>query len=176
MRSLLRLGIPVGTISVAQPETEQAHRVVGQLPLEQSGVMYRGRAAEKLVARAARRSWSAFDECPYEDLRQPERLHIDPLGYVHICQGICLGNLFKRSLKEICVTYRPDDHPITGPLLAGGPVELVERFNLPHAQVYAGACHLCYSARLALRQAFPDVLLPDQMYGVVDTGRSSSSA
>ncbi len=78
-----------------------------------------------------------------------------------------MGNLFQKSLKDLCAGYDPDNHPITGPLLAGGPVELVRRYNLPHEEAYADACHLCYSARLALREEFKDILAPDQMYGVV---------
>jgi len=105
-------------------------------------------------------------ECPHEDLRQPGRVHLDPLGNLHICQGISLGNVFETPLKEICQKYTPDTHPICGPLLEGGPVALVQEYHLPHEPVYADACHLCYAARLALRERFPETLLPDQMYGV----------
>ena len=130
--------------------------------------MYRGRAVEKLAARAGRRPWIDFATCPYEDLREPGRVHVDPLGYVHICQGISLGNLFQTPLEEICASYDPDRHPITGPLLEGGPAELVRRTGLPHAEGYADACHLCYEARRSLRGRFPEILAPDQMYGAVD--------
>jgi hypothetical protein len=37
-----------------------------------------------------------------------------------------------------------------------------------HAASYADACHLCYEARRSLRERFPEVLLPDQMYGVIE--------
>ena len=47
-----RLHIPIGLISVAQPEITNAASVVGQLPADESGVMYRGRAVDKLAARA----------------------------------------------------------------------------------------------------------------------------
>jgi hypothetical protein len=160
------LNLPIGTISIAQPEAQEATCVVGQLPLDESRVMYRGRAVEKLAPRAARRTWSEFGTCPFEDLREPGRVHLDPLGYLHICQGIAIGNLFRKPLKDICAEYEPDNHPITGPLLAGGPAGLVSRYNLPHAEMYADACHLCYSARAALRPRFPEFLCPDQMYGV----------
>ncbi len=88
---------------------------------------------------------------------------------MHICQGISIGNLFLTPLKEICASFKPDAHPITGPLLDGGPAELVSRYALPHGETYADACHLCYAARLDLRTRFPDLLLPGQMYGVVDS-------
>jgi hypothetical protein len=141
---------------------------VGQLPEGESAVMYRGRAAEKLAPKAVKRSWKQFTECPYEDLREPGRLHVDPLGNLHICQGISLGNLFQKPLREIIGTYDPEKHPITGPLLEGGPVALVQRYGIPHGEMYADACHLCSQTCLALRSRFPQVLLPDQMYGVAE--------
>ena len=157
--------IPVGTISVAQPEAASAALVVGKLPEGGSGVMYRGRAVCKLVSLAPHQPWEGFTTCPHEDLREPGRCHLDPLGNLHICQGISLGNIFQTPLEEICKRYDPEAHPITGPLLAGGPVALVQEYALPHEGKYADACHLCYEARLILRERFPDILLPDQMYG-----------
>jgi hypothetical protein len=99
-------------------------------------------------------------------LREPGRIHVDPLGNLHICQGIAIGNLFQTSLKEICAQYDPDRHPIAGPLLRGGPIELVKIYSVPHRAAYADACHLCYEARRDLRDRFPEILGPDQVYGV----------
>lgn len=162
-----RLGIPIGLISIALPTSAEAGGVVGQLPESESGVMYRGRAAEKLADRAARRPWTEFTACPHEDLREPGRVHVDPFGNLHTCQGIVIGNLFDTSLKAICEAYDPDAHPIVGSLLRGGPVELVRHYGLSHAASYADACHLCYESRRALRDRFAEVLAPDQMYGVI---------
>ncbi|UCG53054.1 MAG: radical SAM protein [Candidatus Latescibacterota bacterium] len=161
-----KLRIPVRIITIAQPETEDTTEAIGQIPPGESGVMFRGRAAENLVERAGRKPWDSFTECPHEDLRDPGRIHIDPLGNVHICQGISLGNLFHTPLGTICDTYDPDSHPVIGPILDGGPAELVRRYGLPHAESYADACHLCYEARRDLRSRFPQILTPDQMYGV----------
>jgi hypothetical protein len=163
-----KLDIPVWIIMIAQPEETNTISVVGQLPPGESAVLHRGRAAEKPVARAARQPWNLFTECPYEDLREPGRVHVDPLGNLHICQGISIGNLFRTPLKEICKAYNPDSHPIIGPLLEGGPVELVRRYGLSHEETYADACHLCYEARRALRSRFSETLGPDQMYGTVE--------
>ena len=80
--------------------------------------------------------------------------------------GNFYGNLLKRPLTEIMDDYDADDHPIVGPLLAGGPAEIVRRYGLAHEAGYADHCHLCYTSRCALRQRFPDVLTPDQMYGM----------
>ena len=157
------LNIAIDMICVAQPGAEVATSH-GQIT-DQAAVMYRGRAACKLVTHAQLRAWEGFTECPHEDLREPGRAHLDPLGNLHICQGISLGNVFEAPLKLICQEYVPEAHPICGPLLEGGPVALVQEYNLPRAEAYADACHLCYEARLSLRQRFPEILKPDQMYG-----------
>ncbi len=149
------LDIPTGMISIAQPEAK-----------DETSLMYRGRASQ-MVARAAHHPWDSFAECPHEDLREPGRIHLDPLGNLHICQGLVIGNVFEKPLKQICAEYDADAHPICGPLLSGGPAALVTEYNLPHASDYADACHLCYEARTKLRARFPAILAPDQMYGVV---------
>jgi len=163
-----KLGLPLGVMSVAQPEATNAACAVGQLPTGGAAVMYRGRAAVNLTPRATYHPWTQFTSCPYEDLRDPGRVHVDPLGYLHICQGIVIGNMFQTPLRTILQQYNPDVHPITGALLAGGPVELVERYHLAHQESYADACHLCYTARQDLRSEFPQLLTPDQMYGILD--------
>jgi MoaA/NifB/PqqE/SkfB family radical SAM enzyme len=160
--------IPVGFISIAQPVCEGTVSAVGQLPIGETALMYRGRASEKLVAKAALKPWESFTSCPHEDLREPGRVHVDPLGYVHICQGISLGNLLRTPLGEICDRYIPELHPITGPLLRGGPAELVRQYGLFCEESYADACHLCCKLRRELRGRFPDILTPDQMYGVAE--------
>ncbi|HSK86809.1 MAG TPA: radical SAM protein [Anaerolineales bacterium] len=160
------LNIPTGMISVAQPNAE-AQESHGQIENE-SAVMYRGRAAVNLSSQAQDHPWESFDSCPHEDLREPGRVHLDPLGNLHICQGISIGNLFEKPLKQICEEYDPDAHPICGPLLDGGPAALVTEYNVPHIASYADACHLCYAARTTLRPRFLQCLNPDQMYGVLE--------
>jgi hypothetical protein len=152
-----QLGIPISTISVAQPDED--NRSLASL-------MFRGRAVETLAPSAPHHAWATFQACPYENLRDPDRVHIDPLGNVHLCQGISLGNLFRMPLNEICAAYDPETHPVVGPLLDGGPAELARRYRIPHQASYADACHLCYKTRLALRRRFPEILAPDQVYGL----------
>jgi hypothetical protein len=89
--------------------------------------MYRGRAAERLAPLAARRPWESFTACPHENLRAPARVHVDPGGDLHLCQGLSMGNLFRTPLRELCADYDPEAHPIAGPLVAGGPAELIRR-------------------------------------------------
>lgn len=161
-----RLGIPVGVIRIADPGRGEVPHGRGQLPPGESPLMFRGRAAETLAGRVPHHPGAAFTTCPYEDLREPGRVHLDPHGWVHLCQGIVLGNLFRTPLARIVGDYRPDAHPIAGPLLAGGPAELARRHGLPLEGGWADACHLCFATRKALRPRYPEVLAPDEMYGV----------
>jgi hypothetical protein len=161
-----KLGISIGTIEVSQPEETHMESAFGQLPEGASSVMFRGRAAQNLVGRVPWQPWGRFTECPHEDLKEIGRAHLDPLGNLHACQGISIGNTFQQSLKELCAMYRAETHPIIGPLIDGGPVNLVNRYSLEHSEEYADACHLCYTARLFLRDRFPEILTPGQMYGV----------
>ncbi|HSR21097.1 MAG TPA: radical SAM protein [Anaerolineales bacterium] len=159
------LHIPTGMISIAPPE-EPAPASHGQL-LEQNQVMYRGRAAERLAPAHLTQPWDGLRSCVHEDLRDPGRLHVDPHGNLHICQGIVIGNLFERPLRQICAEYDPEAHPVCGALLRGGPRALATEFGLEHRPAYADGCHLCYEARVALRPRFPALLGPDQIYGVL---------
>jgi hypothetical protein len=160
------LDIPVDFNSVSGVEAEGIQNATLQSGDDESAVLYRGRAADKLALHAQPKPWDQFTECPWEELRFPDRVHVDPFGNLHICQGISIGNLLKTPLIEIMGDYSPETHPITGPLLAGGPVELVNRYGLKHEDAYADACHLCYLSRCKLRDRFPNALTPDQMYGV----------
>ena len=161
-----QLGIPIGMIEVSQPEETNLRDAFGQLLQGASAVMYRGRAAENLIGRVTWQPWEQFTKCPHEDLQEIGRGHLDPLGNLHACQGISIGNIFEKSLKELIESYKFETHPIIGALVQGGPVELVRRFDLGHSDTYADACHLCYTSRQLLRGRFPEILTPDQMYGV----------
>ena len=157
--------ISSGIITIARPEVE-AQTSSGQLSHGEGAVMYRGRASTELAGQAPHQPWDQLTACPHEDLAEPGRVHLDPMGYVHVCQGICAGNFFQHTLAEICRHDQPQAHPIRGPLLRGGPAELVREYDLPHADSYADACHLCYESRRLLRERFPEELAPDPMYGV----------
>ncbi len=128
-------------------------------------IMFRGRAAARLSRNAEMKDWRQFTTCPYEDLVNPSRLHVDPQGNLQICQGICLGNIWKRPLDELVRDYEPALHPICGPLTRGGPAELarVLGYTAPSEGV-ADACHLCWLARKACREKFPGILGPAQVY------------
>ena len=162
-----KLNIPLGFITIAQPGEMNQYLESGKLPDGKGEIMYRGRASKNLVDKAKLYPWSTFTKCPYEDLMNPGRVHIDPLGNLHLCQGIIIGNLFKKPLKEISSHFHPESDPVIGPLLKRGPVGLCEEYQFPHLEKYADACHLCYETRVYLRSKFSEILTPDQVYGVI---------
>jgi hypothetical protein len=99
-------------------------------------------------------------------LRAPGRVHLDPMGNVHLCQGIVMGNIRRTPLAEILAGYDPKTHPIVGPLVRGGPAQLAREHGLEFTGESVDACHLCFRARRELRDRFPELLTPPQMYGV----------
>ena len=161
-----RLGIKAGIIAVKYPnaETPCPCKIAG-IKVDPWEITYRGRASEKLVEKANKKHWREFTKCPYENFQKQERVHIDPFGYVHVCQGISIGNAWQKTFSKIVEEYNPNEHVILEPLILGGPVALIEKFGLPHNETYADACHLCYAARCMLRNKFPEILAPNQMYG-----------
>jgi MoaA/NifB/PqqE/SkfB family radical SAM enzyme len=162
-----QLNIGKGTIeirdaasSVDAPSSAKGEAIKG------GAVRFRGRAASQLAPGLPRRPWQELVSCPHEELVSPIRVHVDPLGYVHICQGLVMGNLFQTALTEMLGAYVPEDHPICGPLLLGGPAALARTHDLPHADGYVDECQMCYEMRNHLRERFRDHLAPAQMYGV----------
>jgi hypothetical protein len=165
-RAAEQLNIPLGIICIEQPEI-QAILSVGQIPPEPASIMYRGRAAEKLASKTTLYPAEVFSNCPHENLKDPGRVHVDPLGNIHICQGISLGNIFTNNIKQISDSFDPYRDPIIGALLEGGPYNLMKKYHIPDTGKYADACHLCYEVRKILRNQFSDILGPDQIYGVM---------
>jgi hypothetical protein len=115
---------------------------------------------------ATREPWSAYSRCPYQDLANPDRAHVDPAGNVHLCPGLVIGNLFQSSLSAIAAGYQPEAHPLIGPLVAGGPAGLVRRYKLAHENDYFDACQLCYGSRALLRSRFPELMYRLGMNGL----------
>ena len=160
-----QLNIPLGIICIEQPEIKDISPI-RQIPSKTASIMYRGRAVDKLAPKATLYPSEEFSKCPHESLADPGRVHVDPFGNLHICQGISIGNIFSSSLKAICEDFNPYAHAIIGPLLEGGPYRLAKQYGMFSEGKYADACHLCYETRKSLRTRFPDILTPDQMYGV----------
>jgi hypothetical protein len=170
-----KLGIPVSSICIEKPYIEsipgngqeKGHPVIG------GGAMFKGRAVEKLTTGLPHRPFREFVECPYEELTSPSRVHIDPYGHVHLCQGISMGNMWEHPLSDIAKEYTVDTHPICGPLVKGGPALLAEQNNVDHEETYIDECHACFLVRKALIDIFPQYLTPKQVYGIdanEDTG------
>jgi len=169
IRATKSLNMKIGIIAIKNPDAETA--CPDQIEGARVGLtelMYRGRAFSKLVEKANKKPWREFTKCPYENFAAQERVHIDPSGYVYVCQGISIGNAWQKPMSKIIQEYNPSENPILEPLVRGGPVALVEKFGLPHDEAYADACHLCYAVRCMLRERFPDVLVSDQMYGELE--------
>ncbi|MFX0097234.1 MAG: radical SAM protein [Candidatus Hodarchaeota archaeon] len=161
-----RLGMPASVIRIDKPTVESIDKEQPKgKPVIGGSVMFRGRAVEKLIEGLPKRPGKEFTECPYEDLENPERIHLDPFGEVHICQGLGMGNMWKTPLSKIIETYDASSHPICGPLVKGGPALLAEEYNVEHDNKYVDACHFCYLIRLALLTSFPQYLAPRQVYG-----------
>ncbi|NJD59513.1 MAG: hypothetical protein C3F13_15220 [Anaerolineales bacterium] len=161
-----QLDIPLGIICIEQPDID-ALSSLGQIPSDSSSIMFRGRAAEKLAPKVPHYPAEQFTSCPHENLSDPGRVHVDPFGNLHICQGISLGNILAEDLDTICDLFDPETNPIISHLLDGGPYKLSKTNGDFVPGEYADACHLCFETRKFLRNQYSDILTPNQMYGVV---------
>ena len=162
------LNLPSSSISIDKPTVEEGidkDHEKGE-PVIKGGAMFRGRAVETLIETLPRRSWEEMNKCPYEDLEGLGRVHLDPFGNIHICQGLSIGNFWETPLSKLIKTYDGNSHPICGPLIQGGPAQLVREYNIEHEGKYIDECHLCYLARLNILDKFPQYLAPKQVYGV----------
>ena len=157
-----QLGILVGVLRVCKPGTED----------EGGGQLYfRGRASEKVAPEHCKKDPMQLTSCP-EDLDRPSRVHIDPLGLVHVCQGLVVGDVRSQRLVDIVNGYDCSEMPVISALVEGGPAALVRRFRLElPIERFADDCHLCYVAREMLRAKYPLNLGPDAMYGREDQNR-----
>jgi len=162
------LGLPTASISKAKPQVQDGPDIgLGKgTPEISGGIKLRGRAVEKFAEGLPTRKCEELNSCPYEDLVDPKRVHVDSYGTVQICQGISMGNCWETPLSELVRDYDSQKHPICGPLVRGGPIGLVEEYGLTLEDEYVDECHLCYAARLALIDKFPEYLAPRQVYGL----------
>lgn len=195
-----RLGLPVDDICIEGPSIRTAEQAGGQTNVQagkqssgQTGgqsngqaehckgepviggdVRFRGRAVDKLAKDLPTRPWQSFDECTGEELEHPQRVHIDALGNVQVCQGLSIGNMNETPLSEIIKSYDAHKHPVCGPLLKGGPAELARTYNIEHEKEYIDECHFCYQVRRALIDRFPQYLAPRLVYGFEEEEEGTS--
>lgn len=161
------LGMNVNSISIDQPIMNSCDipRKKGE-PVIGWDVMFRGRAADKLAGNLPGVNWNEFDECRFEELENPERVHVDSYGNVQICQGISIGNMWQMPLEEIIKSYDAKEHPVVKYILKGGPALLAEHNRTECKEKYVDACHLCHETRKQLIERFPGHLAPKQVYGI----------
>ena len=155
-------------ISIDAPEVIESpglEGIKGEALIE-GGAMFRGRAVDTLTQGLPTRPWKHFTECPHEDLLTPSRVHVDPFGHIHICQGLSIGNFFERPLSQILTNYHPDSHPICGPLHQGGPAGLIEELELEIEEDYIDECHCCFAVRREIIEKYPNYLVPKGVYGI----------
>lgn len=164
----MELGMPAETIRIDESTVTHGPCINGEkgAPVIGGNVKFRGRAAEKLTDGLPTRPWQELTRCPFEDLEDPQRVHVDSLGNVHICQGLSMGNMWTTPLSQLVRHYSPHDHPICGPLIRGGPAALAQEYGVEHDAEFVDECHFCYTVRKALVERFPDILAPRQVYGL----------
>ncbi|MGD9200434.1 MAG: hypothetical protein PVI26_02625, partial [Chitinispirillia bacterium] len=162
------LGMPTYSLRKTKPQVNQNTEATQEKgkPEISGGIKLRGRAVEKYADSLPGICREELKECPYEDLEDPKRVHIDAYGHVQICQGISIGNCWKTPLSQLIRNYEALKHPVCGPLIRGGPICLLKEYNLGLKEEYVDECHLCYAARLELLDKFPDYLAPRQVYGI----------
>jgi len=165
------MGMPASSITIEKPAIEVpavGTQAKGE-PVVGGGTMLRGRAVEKLIEGLPKKPCETFTECPHEELIAPKRVHIDPFGHVHICQGLSIGNMWEIPLSKLIMEYDVASHPICGPLAKGGPALLAKKYEVAHEKAYVDACHFCYIVRKSLIGKFPQYLAPGQVYGLETT-------
>ncbi|MFX0086161.1 MAG: radical SAM protein [Candidatus Hodarchaeota archaeon] len=167
LAALKRLRMSGGDICIEKPTIDMEKTQEKGEPVIGGGAMFRGRAVEKLIEKELpTKHWEEFIECPHEDLENPSRVHLDPFGNVHLCQGLSMGNMWKTPLSELVKNYDANNHPICNPLVKGGPALLAKTHKVDHEEYFVDACHFCYTVRLALLDQFPEYLTPKQVYGL----------
>jgi len=171
------LELPMGLLEVGAP----ARLADLGVPCGEPGaIMYKGRAGAALATgERLTRPPDTLTSCPYEDFTDPGRAHVGCDGNLQICQGISSGNVFERSLAAVLRDFDPLTTPVIREIVAGGPRALAQAEELePLLPLYADECHLCYELRERLRAAgrHPEVLAPDQAYGVVGASEATSGA
>jgi hypothetical protein len=162
------LELPMGLLEVGAPARLADLGVACGEPGE---IMFKGRAGVKLAkGERLTRPPDSLTTCPYEDFTDPGRAHIGCDGNLQVCQGISCGNVFARSLAAVLYDFDAAATPVVREIVAGGPWALARAESLePLLPLYADECHLCYELRARLRDEgrYPQVLAPDQAYGVV---------
>lgn len=161
------LGLPSSSICLEPPDLNGSAQPVNERgePIVGGDIRFRGRAVDKLVKGLPRRDGSDFNQCPDEDFANPGRVHIDPFGNVHLCQGIIMGNIRKTPLGKLIREYNVDSHPICSCLQNGGPLKLALEYGYSSREGFVDPCHMCYETRKSILNSYPEYLGPAMVYG-----------
>jgi hypothetical protein len=160
--------MPAGSICIEAPVVQKGDETLEDGSIVGGDVRFRGRAADNLTEGLPRTPCNTMTVCDREVLDNPGRVHVDSFGHVQVCQGVSMGNMWATPLSELIAQYDPQNHPVVGPLLKGGPLGLVEAYDIAHEPDYVDECHFCYDVRKKLLDRFPDHLAPRQVYGIKD--------
>jgi hypothetical protein len=159
------LGLPATSICIEAPAVQPPADDRGA-PVVGGGALFKGRAVEKLTEGLPMKAPDGFGACKHEELVEPERVHVDSFGHVHICQGVSMGNMWETPLSQLVGEYDAATHPICGPLSRGGPAALAKAHGVELAGEFVDECHYCFLVRRALIDRFPRYLAPRQVYGL----------
>jgi len=166
LKAAKNIGLDTNAISIKRPEVVVGVGSEKGEPIYKGGAKLRGRAVDKLTDGLPTSDSKIFVECPFEDLKDPSRVHLDSFGNVHLCQGLSMGNCWDTPLSELVDNYDSDKHPICGPILKGGPLELAKKYGIEFEDESVDACHFCSRTCKALIDRFPQYLAPRQVYGL----------
>jgi MoaA/NifB/PqqE/SkfB family radical SAM enzyme len=169
-RAAENLGLPVSKICLTPPCAVPGDGRGGE-PVIGGDITFKGRAVDNLIGNLPTRPAASFTSCDQENFLDVGRVHIDPFGWIHLCQGLVAGNLFEKPLQDIIAEYDPEHDPIIGPLIRGGPAELAQTHAIDIGERFVSACHMCFLARRALLERFPTILTPPRVYGLTDDAR-----
>ena len=96
----------------------------------------------------------------------------EPLALEYVAAGVrdrhdvrILDMRLHGDLPGVLAEYRPHEHPVVGPLLAGGPAALAQKYGLPAGDEYVDHCHLCFLVRRNIVDDLPQYLCPKDTYG-----------
>jgi pyruvate-formate lyase-activating enzyme len=111
----------------------------------------------------------ATRECaPEFDRRTMWEIHVDPYGNIQTNCGVVLGNVADSSVEQVLRKGPAEANWATRILSREGPFGLLEMAEANHglrppAEVVS-KCDLCYQVRRFLREPFPEVFGPAELY------------
>ncbi len=129
----------------------------------------RGKGRGSLICSGKARPWQELSDCN-EALKDPGRVHIGPEGAIHLCQGVLIGqDARKKQMKEIFEEHLKAPNVIVEQIAQGGPAKLAEfaiKYGFKPKDTYLQDCQLCFEVRKFLRDNYPEILGPKEVYDI----------